>query len=83
MLGTSRLFARYKQNLLDLNLKYFLKYIYKDLALFYVPQKCTASLLSLKNVPYTCITMHDSSYKVTNTNDGKFVKVSIELRGFF
>lgn len=54
------------------------------MALFYVPQKCTVSLLSLKYVPFTCITMHDSSYKVTNTNDGKFVKISIELRvGFF
>lgn len=47
------------------------------MALFYVPQKCTASLLSLKYVPFTCITMHDSSYKVTNTNDGKFVKFQL------
>lgn len=46
-------------------------------------KKYKALFLSLKNVPFTRIKIHNSSYKVPNTNEGKFVKVLIELKVFF
>lgn len=53
------------------------------MALLYVPHKYTALFLLFKNVPFMRIKIHNSSYKVPNTNEGKFVKVSIELKVFF